>query len=121
MSLRILLVDDNRLIAYSLQRELSVFGYEVTTAHSAEEALQVAKSEKPDLLLMDVNLNASKDGIDLVRQIHATLGFTPNIYLTGYSVEDLHAHLQSTSPMGVLEKPVDSRHLRRIIESMLVT
>lgn len=111
----LLLVEDNRLIAFSLQRELQSLNYQVTTAHSAAEAMHSAKLTKPDVIIMDINLGEGSDGIDVMHQIHDTIGFIPNIYLTGYVVEELAGRANATSPAAILEKPVDLPPLTRIL------
>jgi CheY-like chemotaxis protein len=117
-SISILLVEDNRLIAYSLRKGLEALGSSVTTACSGEEAMQCVKTSKPDVILMDINLGEGRDGIEVMQQIHSEIGFIPNIYLTGYAENELADRIKSTSPASIFEKPVNTKLLWEAIISL---
>jgi len=117
-SISILLVEDNRLIAFSLKDELESFGYNVHVAYSVDDAIKSAKILNPGLILMDVNLNDEKDGIDCMKAINGEVGFIPNIYLSGYDREDVRVRANETSPIEILEQPVKTAQLVSIIEAM---
>ena len=110
-SVSILLVEDNRLIAFAMKRELESLGHTVYTAHSGGEAIVSAMEHQPDVVLMDINLEEAEDGIEIMKQIHHKAGFIPNIYLTGYSQEEIKARARATSPAEIFEKPIDSQLL----------
>lgn len=118
MSLSILIVEDNRLIAFSLMNELRAANYHVTSAHSSREAKQLSKSIKPDLIIMDVNLGEERDGIDVMNEIQDEIGRIPNIYLSGYVKEELADRAKTTKPLCILEKPIDSRQLIAFLEQV---
>src|SRR5262249_182267 len=68
---QILVVEDERLVATALQNELGKFGYGVAgIASSADEAVEKALAAKPDLILMDINLQGRADGIQAAQKIH---------------------------------------------------
>ena len=115
----ILLVEDNRLISFQLSNELKKHGYEITTASSGGEAIRATKTSNPDLILMDVNLNEERDGVEIMQTIHDENGFIPNIFLTGYSKEELTSRIKKVSPMAIIEKPVDSTVLQKKIKSLV--
>lgn len=114
----ILLVEDNRLIAFQLSQELESLGYQITTAASGEEAIKSVNTCNPDLILMDVNLNGDRDGIEIMQVIQDENGFIPNIYLTGYSKEEISSRVKKTSPLAIIEKPVDKNILRQKLEEL---
>ena len=107
MSSSILLVEDNRLIAFSLKRSLESEGYNVHTAHSPDETLATIADCKPDIIIMDVNLGGATDGIDLMEQILAKNEHVPHIYLSGYAQEEMLLRAEVTSPVAVYEKPIE--------------
>jgi len=76
----ILLVDDDALLRRSLAFHLEQAGYQVRTAAAAEDALAIARRERPDLVLLDIGL-PGMDGLEALRQFKA-LGEIPIIYLT---------------------------------------
>jgi CheY-like chemotaxis protein len=114
----ILVVEDNRLIAFSLKNELELMGFTVNTAHSVEEAINQVKKIQPNLILMDVNLNEDRDGVDVMKQIHDEVGFIPNIYLSGYAYDELKERAQDTSPMAIFDKPVNTKQLVNVIRKL---
>lgn len=114
----ILLVEDNRLIAFSLRNELEQLGYNVHVAYSVDGAIKSAIKLNPKLILMDVNLDDERDGIDCMKAIHGEVGFIPNIYLSGYDREDVRSRANETHPLDILEKPVQTAQLITIIEAM---
>jgi CheY-like chemotaxis protein len=115
----ILLVEDNRLIAFQLSNELKGLGYEITTASSGDQAIRAANTSNPDLILMDVNLNEERDGVEIMQTIHDENGFIPNIFLTGYSKEELSSRIKKVSPVAIIEKPVDSTVLQKKIKELV--
>jgi CheY-like chemotaxis protein len=114
----IFLVEDNRLIAFQLSQELTSAGYQITTASSGDEAIRLANTCSPDLILMDVNLDGERDGVEIMKIIHEKNGFIPNIYLTGYTGDELTSSAAKTAPTAILEKPVNSTALMELIESL---
>jgi CheY-like chemotaxis protein len=78
---QILLVEDERLVAMSIQKELEHFGYKVSgVASTAKEAVEKASETKPDLVLMDIHLKGGVDGVDAAQQIYSQLG-TPVVFI----------------------------------------
>lgn len=114
----ILLVEDNRLISYQLSNELKSYGYQVKAAFSGEEAIKLASTCSPDIILMDVNLDGERDGVDIMQIIHRENGFIPSIFLTGYSKEELSHRTKNIAPAVILEKPVNSEMLKEKIKSI---
>ena len=82
---RILVVEDDRIIARSLRMILEQLGYEVTAlASTGQAAINEAKETKPDLILMDIILDGAMDGIEAAEVIRSHLSI-PLIYLTAHS------------------------------------
>ena len=116
---KIMIVEDELLIALSMQNELEDFGFQVCgLVNSGEKALEEMERERPDLVLMDVNLGPSLDGIETARSIKSRYG-TPIIFLTGYSDEKLMKSINEIGPAGCFTKPVEITDIIDAINSVL--
>jgi two-component system, cell cycle sensor histidine kinase and response regulator CckA len=116
---QILVVEDERLVATALQNELGQFGYGVSgIASSATEAVEKALAGKPDLILMDIGLKGTGDGIDAAQKIHDRCGI-PVVYLSAYSDPATVARASETGAFGYLLKPYEEQELRTTIEIAL--
>jgi CheY-like chemotaxis protein len=82
---RILIVEDERILAEDLKRLLTKMGYEVTgIAASGDEAIQSVQGQRPDLVLMDIRIQGPQDGIDVAEHLYAEYG-VPVSYLTAFA------------------------------------
>lgn len=116
---RILIVEDQQLIAADLENTLANLGYEIVgSVPSGEEAIQMAFSTKPDLVLMDIQLQGEMDGIQAARVINGGLD-VPIAYLTAYADDETLARAKITTPFGYVLKPYDERELRAAVEIAL--
>ncbi len=116
---RILIVEDEVMLAKDLDRSLRNLGYEVLgRVSSAEEAIRLAQGSQPDLILMDVKLNGDKDGIEAAEIIRTRFDI-PVVYLTGFSEKDVLDRAKRTEPYGYLSKPVGLMELRSTVETAL--
>jgi len=116
---RILPVDDEVVIAIRLQELLVSIGYDVPDiAGSAEEAIDLAKTLKPDLIIMDIVMPGPMDGIAAAERIRIDLDI-PVIFLTAYSDEALIARAKLSDPLGYILKPFDENQMKSAIELAL--
>jgi signal transduction histidine kinase len=118
---RVLLVEDERIVAMDLQRRLRRLGYDVPAiVTSGEDALQAITLPElsPDVVLMDIHIQGELDGIQTAARIPPELGL-PVIYLSAYSDEATLERARSTRPYGYLVKPFSERELRATIEMVL--
>jgi PAS domain S-box-containing protein len=116
---RILIAEDDGIIAARLRGFLTKLGYVVpAVVASGEEAVRQAAAVRPELVLMDIRLGGDLDGIDAGGQIRKSLGI-PLIYLTAYLDDTLLQRAKRTEPYGYLVKPVQDRELRATIEVAL--
>ena len=113
---KILVVEDENIVAMDLRASLIALGYEVTdTAGTAREAVDSAQRRKPDLVLMDINLRGETDGIAAADVIRTRLAL-PVVYLTAFSDEPTLRRARVTEPFGYLLKPFDERELHIAVE-----
>ena len=113
--LKILVVDDEVIIAMNVTLVLKEIGFEVPAlAHSAIEAMEMARVHRPDLILMDINLKGAGDGIEAAEEIRNTLGI-PVIFLTAYSDSENQKRASAASPLGYIFKPVTDHELKNAV------
>ena len=117
--IRILVVEDESLVARDIQNMLRSLGYEVTgVVASGEQAIQKASASAPDLVLMDIVLKGEIDGITAAEKLWEDYGI-PVIYLTAYADDTTFERAKMTKPFGYLLKPFEERELQTTIEMAL--
>ncbi len=117
--IKILVVEDERIVARDLQFRLTSLGYQVSgRAASKQEALLSAQQDRPDLVLMDIRLNGIPDGIDAARRLRAEHNL-PVIYITGHSDDATLSQARTTEPFGYILKPFENRELVAAIETAI--
>lgn len=113
---RVLIVEDEILIAEELKERLSRLGYSVIAAvDSADEGIGIATKEVPDLVLMDIRLRGEKDGVEAAVEIRRQVD-VPIVYLTAHSDKLTVDRAQKTDHDGFLLKPFHRRELQSTIE-----
>jgi PAS domain S-box-containing protein len=116
---RILIVEDESIVALDIKTRLLNLGYTVLDiASSGERAVQKAVETGPDLVLMDIKLKGEMDGIEAAEQIHARLD-VPVIYLTAFADEATLQRAKVTEPFGYMLKPFEERELHTAVEMAL--
>lgn len=116
---RILIVEDQAVIAEDLTEMLDDWGYLVAgVARSCDEALLMLESETPDLVLMDIDFHGEKSGLLATLRIQKDLR-VPVVYVTGCTSEDLGPALAMTDPRGFVSKPIDPDRLAAVIRRAL--
>lgn len=115
----VLVVDDEFIIADSLRLQVEEMGYAVCgTAATAAEAVDLAGTHRPDVVLMDVRLKGPEDGVDAALAIHRTIG-SKVIFITGSREPATMARIELDHPSGVLFKPIYGQQLRVAVETAL--
>jgi PAS domain S-box-containing protein len=118
-SLKILVVEDEKVIALNVRESLESLGYIVPAiADSGEKAIEKAIQFHPDLVLMDIRLKGNMDGIQAAEQIWNSLSI-PVIYVTGHSDKSTLERAKITAPFGYILKPVKEQELYVAIETAL--
>lgn len=114
--IKILIVEDEMIIAANISLQLSSLGYEVTgIIPRGEEALMNIKQNQPDILLVDISLKGKLDGIETV-QIMQNDYDIPVIYLTANADDANFNRAKSTNPYAFISKPFKKLDLQRAIE-----
>jgi CheY-like chemotaxis protein len=117
--IRVLVVEDEPIIAAELSRNLNRLGYEVPAiASRADEAFLAASAARPDVVLMDINLAGTDDGIEAAAKIYSTLDI-PVIFLTAHDDIETLQLAQGADPFGYLTKPATAIDLTNSIQVAL--
>lgn len=112
---RILVTEDDIIVARDIEQSLNSYGYDVIdVVTTGEDAVKTAHEKRPDLVLMDIRLKGSMDGIAAAEKIREI--DIPVIYLTAYSDEKTLRRAKVTEPFGYVIKPFDERSLYTTIE-----
>ncbi len=116
---QILIVEDEGIVAKDLQSMLRRLGYHVpATVGTGEQAIQTAWQNKPDLILMDIQLRGRMDGVEASAAINAQQD-VPIVYLTANSDDATLQRAKITDPFGFLIKPFEERAIQAGIETAL--
>jgi len=117
--IRILIVEDEGLVAEDLKETLNEMGYEVPgIADTGEGAIAFANELRPDLILMDINLSGAMDGITAGGEIRSRWGI-PIIYVTAFATPAFIDRAKKTTPAGYILKPFNERQIQTAIEIAL--
>jgi len=116
---RILIVEDETIVAFDLSSRLEALGFAVIgVASNGHAAIEMAGREKPDMVLMDIMLGGDMDGIEAAKKINEK-DFIPIIYLTAYSDQRTLERAKLSEPFGYILKPFEEQELRSTIEMAL--
>jgi PAS domain S-box-containing protein len=116
---QILVVEDESTIAITIQDTLKIFGYTVPAiVGSGEEAIQKVAEVQPDLVLMDIRLEGSMDGVEAAEKIRSDFNI-PVVYLTAYIDDKTVQRAMITGPFGYILKPFEERELHIAVELAL--
>ncbi|WP_167512646.1 hybrid sensor histidine kinase/response regulator [Oceanidesulfovibrio marinus] len=116
---KIMVVDDERIVALDIRRTLERLGYSVpAVCSSGEEAVRTTGEVRPDLVLMDIRLHGDMDGVQAADEIYRQYSI-PVIFLTAYSDEETLQRAKRSEPFGYLIKPFAERELNSTIEIAL--
>ena len=116
---KILVVEDESIVARDIRNMLVGLGYEVTAVVSgAMAAIQKAQETGPDIVLMDVMLQGDITGVEAAEQIYTNFSI-PVVYLTAYADSTTVQQAKKTEPFGYIIKPFEERELQTTIEIAL--
>ncbi len=113
--IRIMIVEDEALIALDLQIKLKELGYEVTgVAASYGEAIVKVDKMKPHLILMDVYIKGEINGIETAQYMEEIYNI-PSLFLTAYQDETTQNNISQLKPVGILTKPFEEAEFEKLM------
>ncbi len=115
----IIIVEDDEITALNLNLSLQKHGYNIVAiCDDITQAKNKINSYKPDIVIIDISLQESNDGIELAKVIRSKYNI-PFIYLTSYSDDDIISQAKLTEPYGYIVKPFDPNSLHATIQMAL--
>ncbi|MBI5576979.1 MAG: response regulator [Deltaproteobacteria bacterium] len=118
MAKSILIVEDEIINAMALSETLPRWGFRVTDmVTSGEDAIRAAEAHRPDVILMDISIHGSIDGLGAAKEIIGRLGI-PVIFMTGYNDEETVNAAKELKPLAFLVKPLDVSRLMELLEGI---
>lgn len=113
---RLLIVEDERIVAMDLRQRLERFGYEVVDiAASGKKAVELVEEHHPDMVLMDIRIQGDMDGIQTAGMLRDRFDM-PHIYITAHRDDETIGRAKHTEPFGYLLKPFNDREIQTTIE-----
>lgn len=113
---RVLVVEDELLIAKVLRMQIEKLGHDVNTASEANEAVEVTSNWHPDIIIMDVYLKNSSCGIEAARKIRTNGNNVPIIFTTGNSLDSTAEGVKDIQQCKLFSKPVDFEQIAELIK-----
>ncbi len=118
-NVRILIAEDEKIVAMDLSRRLQALGYSVVSVVGrGEDAVRDALEREPDAVLMDIHLGGSLDGVEAAKRIRDA-GGPPVVFATAFSDRDTLARARTTLPFGYVLKPFQDDAIQATIEMAL--
>jgi PAS domain S-box-containing protein/putative nucleotidyltransferase with HDIG domain len=115
----ILIVEDENITIHLVKKYIREIGYDSISAATGEEAIQMVAASNPALVLMDIILSGSIDGIEAARQINE-IHKIPVVYITSSSDNETLKRALTTNPSGYIVKPFDKKELKSVIDMALL-
>ncbi|MDP8276450.1 MAG: response regulator [Candidatus Euphemobacter frigidus] len=117
--IKIMIVDDDAVITTQLEKLLTTMRYEVVgSASTGQEALELARKSRPDIVLMDIVMPGKIDGIEASKKLKAEMDI-PVIFLTGSADDEYLKKAEVVEPFGYIIKPYQKKEIRACIEIAL--
>ena len=116
---RVLVVEDENIVALDIERGLKRLGYDVSAVvNNGKDAIREVSTNPPDLILMDIQIQGNIDGIETAGEIHKHFN-VPVVFLTAYADEATLQRAKAVEPYGYLLKPFDETELHTAVEVVL--
>jgi len=113
---KILIIEDETIISFSYRLQLERMGFEVIgTARSSEEAEELLQQERPDLIIMDIYLKGTKNGLELAQEVHS-MDPIPVLFLTASTKPEIVEAIRALKGCHYLPKPINSDSLEDVLQ-----
>lgn len=118
MLIRILVVDDDKLIRWSLKEILSHEGYEVDAVATATDALTQVENTDYNLIFCDIDID-EENGIEMLKKLLVVQPEAKTIILSAHSRNHIEPQLGNLNILSIIEKPFQSEQIRSIVKDVL--
>lgn len=114
-NIRVMIVEDEGIIALGMKKKLEAWGYEVTAiSNSYYDTISKVELNPPDLMLMDINLKGNIDGVETakyLKEVHKI----PSIFISSNSDDDTKKKVSQVSSIGIIPKSLDDSQFHEIM------
>lgn len=120
MSAKILVIDDDQQLVQMLKSNFEGLGFNVVAGYDGQMAIQLARTAKPHLIIMDVNMPMTSGikALEAIRKLPETARI-PIIFLTGASSNAVYPAVEASTRVAYLKKPLDLEHLNSMVSQFL--
>lgn len=116
---KVLIIEDETIISFGYRLQIERMGFEVIgVARSSDEAERIMASERPDLIIMDIYLKGTKNGLELAQEIQAKDNI-PVVFLTASTKPDNVQAIRNMSNCHYLTKPITSENLTDVLQRVM--
>ncbi|MCA0979128.1 response regulator [Qipengyuania flava] len=114
---RIVIVEADRALAFMMAESFTSAGFKVVgCARNARDAIELVQQHKPDMLILEFDLEGQMNGLELVAQIKLRHPSTRTILVTGWDINDIAARIEGVHPDRIVRKPFMPQKLIQVIE-----
>src|SRR5690349_13710497 len=117
---KILIIDDDEGVCYSMARQLSSDDRRVTAVQTPDAGFEALRGEDPDLILLDVKIPGA-DGLDILKQIRKQRSRQMVVIMTAHGTTDTAIEAMKRGAFDYIMKPFDSENLVSVVSKALVT
>ncbi|HPF91373.1 MAG: response regulator [Flavobacteriales bacterium] len=118
---KILIIEDETIISFGYRLQLERMGFEVTgTARSSDEAEALLAQDMPDLIIMDIYLKGTKNGLELAQEIHSRTP-VPILFLTASTKPEVISAIHALKECQYLSKPINADSLEDMLRRFALT
>jgi len=115
----ILIVEDEAILAMTLERMLLRLGYEACAkVASGEDAIKLYPEKLPDLVLLDIQLRTEMTGLEAARILRSRFGAIRIAFMTAYGTEEIRAEADSIQPLAILKKPIGESAIKALLDQI---
>lgn len=116
--IKILVVDDKKVIGDFFDFTLGYFGHDITVVNDPDSALEAARQKSFDIAFLDIMM-PQKDGIEVLREIKSIVPALPVVMMTGYSLQEKRDHAKELGAVDCLKKPFELDDVRRVVKEAI--
>jgi CheY-like chemotaxis protein len=116
--IKVLVVDDKKVIGDFFDFTLGYFGHEITVVNNPNEAAKAAQSKDFDIAFLDIMM-PDKDGVEVLREIRSKVPNLPVVMMSGYSLQERRDKAMELGAVDVLKKPFELSDVRQVIRKAL--
>ena len=116
--IRVLVVDDKKIIGDFFDFTLGYYGHEITVVHDPKEAAKAAQEHSFDIAFLDIMM-PEKNGVDVLKEIKSVLPKLPIVMMSGYSLQEMKDKAMELGACGCLKKPFELNDVRQVMETTL--